>query len=154
MVRRTPVFLISSDFDFVRCLSNIFLSHIYTLSTVLPNFLHCFVSSAHNNNASQMRAVFLLSSLGLASGFVSPPMKILVHMDRMAVPLYADASTTSLETKEVVKLFGRLAEKYIMLDDSGGMCCYSGCSGEKKNCYSSRLLIHFHASTLACLTNL
>jgi len=28
----------------------------------------------------------------------------------------------------MVKLFGRLAEKYIMLDDSGGMCCYSACS--------------------------
>ena len=38
---------------------------------------------------------------------------------------------TGVEPKEMVKLFGRLAEKYIMLDDSGGMCCYSGCSGEK-----------------------
>lgn len=46
------------------------------------------------------------------------------------VRLNADV-TTELEPKEVVKLFGRLAEKYIMLDDSGGMCCYSGCSGEK-----------------------
>lgn len=26
-------------------------------------------------------------------------------------------------------MFGRLAEKYIMLDSSGGMCCYSGCAG-------------------------
>ena len=34
----------------------------------------------------------------------------------------------SVDPKEVVKLFGRLAEKYIMLDDSGGMCCYSACS--------------------------
>lgn len=32
-----------------------------------------------------------------------------------------------LDPKEVVKVFGRLAEKYIMLDESGGMCCYSGC---------------------------
>jgi hypothetical protein len=32
-----------------------------------------------------------------------------------------------IEPKEAVKLFGRLAEKYIMLDESGGMCCYSGC---------------------------
>lgn len=32
-----------------------------------------------------------------------------------------------LEPKEVVKIFGRLAEKYIMLDESGGMCCYSAC---------------------------
>jgi len=36
--------------------------------------------------------------------------------------------TVSLEPKEAVKLFGRLAEKYIMLDASGGMCCYSACS--------------------------
>merc|ERR1719273_83292 len=48
---------------------------------------------------------------------------------------YADAVTTTAETdvlaidpKEIVKLFGRLAEKYIMLDSSGGMCCYSACS--------------------------
>jgi hypothetical protein len=78
-----------------------------------------------------MRAVFLFSSLGLASAFVSPPTKVVVQIDRIAVPLYADAATISLDTKEVVKLFGRLAEKYIMLDDSGGMCCYSGCSGER-----------------------
>ena len=36
----------------------------------------------------------------------------------------------SIVPKEAVKLFGRLAEKYIMLDSSGGMCCYSACSGE------------------------
>ena len=43
----------------------------------------------------------------------------------------ADAGVVALDpTKEAVKLFGRLAEKYIMLDASGGMCCYSGCSGE------------------------
>jgi hypothetical protein len=37
-------------------------------------------------------------------------------------------STHSVNPKVAVKLFGRLAEKYIMLDASGGMCCYSGCS--------------------------
>ena len=44
--------------------------------------------------------------------------------------LFADATETgtTLEPKEAVKIFGRLAEKYIMLDDSGGMCCYSACS--------------------------
>lgn len=31
--------------------------------------------------------------------------------------------------KEGVKIFGRLAEKYIALDSSGGNCCYSGCTG-------------------------
>mmetsp|Transcript_9244 Transcript_9244/g.24969 ORF Transcript_9244/g.24969 Transcript_9244/m.24969 type:complete len:231 (-) Transcript_9244:184-876(-) len=39
----------------------------------------------------------------------------------------AAAVVPSIEPKEAVKLFGRLAEKYIMLDDSGGMCCYSAC---------------------------
>ena len=34
----------------------------------------------------------------------------------------------SIEPKEAVKLFGRLAEKYIILDESAGMCCYSACS--------------------------
>jgi len=33
----------------------------------------------------------------------------------------------SIDPKDAVKLFGRLAEKYIMLDESGGMCCYSAC---------------------------
>jgi len=34
-----------------------------------------------------------------------------------------------IEPKEAVKLFGRLADKYIMLDESAGKCCYSGCTG-------------------------
>lgn len=38
------------------------------------------------------------------------------------------SAEVSVDPKEAVKLFGRLAEKYIMLDDSGGMCCYSACS--------------------------
>ena len=33
----------------------------------------------------------------------------------------------TIDPKDGVKLFGRLAEKYIMLDESGGMCCYSAC---------------------------
>eukprot|EP00977_Amphora_coffeiformis_P006254 scaffold1341_cov178-Amphora_coffeaeformis.AAC.31 len=40
----------------------------------------------------------------------------------------AAESGVSVDPKEAVKLFGRLAEKYIMLDESGGMCCYSACS--------------------------
>mmetsp|Transcript_10704 Transcript_10704/g.23535 ORF Transcript_10704/g.23535 Transcript_10704/m.23535 type:complete len:222 (+) Transcript_10704:87-752(+) len=49
--------------------------------------------------------------------------------------LPSEATATADETaaiqtdpKEAVKLFGRLAEKYIMLDASAGMCCYSGCT--------------------------
>ena len=41
--------------------------------------------------------------------------------------LYSTAEEVTVEPKDVVRLFGRLAEKYIMLDESGGMCCYSAC---------------------------
>lgn len=41
--------------------------------------------------------------------------------------IFSAVSDVSVEPKEAVKLFGRLAEKYIMLDESGGMCCYSAC---------------------------
>eukprot|EP00571_Detonula_confervacea_P014792 CAMPEP_0172302792 /NCGR_PEP_ID=MMETSP1058-20130122/4448_1 /TAXON_ID=83371 /ORGANISM="Detonula confervacea, Strain CCMP 353" /LENGTH=231 /DNA_ID=CAMNT_0013013405 /DNA_START=87 /DNA_END=782 /DNA_ORIENTATION=+ len=42
----------------------------------------------------------------------------------------SDDTTNEIQTdpKEAVKLFGRLAEKYIMLDASAGLCCYSACS--------------------------
>lgn len=33
-----------------------------------------------------------------------------------------------IDPKEAVKIFGRLAEKYIALDSSGGNCCYSACT--------------------------
>lgn len=39
-----------------------------------------------------------------------------------------EEAVTAVEPKEAVKIFGRLAEKYIMLDDSGGMCCFSACT--------------------------
>ena len=32
------------------------------------------------------------------------------------------------DIKEKAKLFGRLSDKYILLDSSGGSCCYSGCT--------------------------
>jgi hypothetical protein len=34
----------------------------------------------------------------------------------------------AIDPQIVVKIFGRLAEKYIALDSSGGLCCYSGCT--------------------------
>ena len=40
----------------------------------------------------------------------------------------ATVEQISVDPKEAVKLFGRLAEKYIMLDETAGMCCYSACS--------------------------
>jgi len=42
--------------------------------------------------------------------------------------LFSSTTTTPIDPKLAVKLFGRLAEKYILLDDSAGMCCYSACS--------------------------
>jgi len=44
------------------------------------------------------------------------------------IQLQESVTEVSMEPKEAVKLFGRLAEKYIMLDATGGMCCYSGCT--------------------------
>jgi hypothetical protein len=37
-------------------------------------------------------------------------------------------SMVMIDPKEAVKLFGRLADKYILLDSSGGLCCYSACT--------------------------
>ena len=42
-------------------------------------------------------------------------------------PISAALPDIDIDPKEAVKVFGRLAEKYIMLDESGGMCCYSAC---------------------------
>ena len=63
---------------------------------------------------------------GLASGFV--PQQQQQQLSSTTV-LFSTATTdvTTLDPKDAVKLFGRLAEKYIMLDESGGMCCYSAC---------------------------
>ena len=52
----------------------------------------------------------------------------------IAAPPTTTTTTTNLAPtidikKEGVKIFGRLAEKYIALDSSGGNCCYSGCTG-------------------------
>eukprot|EP00980_Cylindrotheca_fusiformis_P021164 scaffold8136_cov127-Cylindrotheca_fusiformis.AAC.4 len=48
---------------------------------------------------------------------------------RSTTELFSSTATTdvSIEPKDAVRLFGRLAEKYIMLDETGGMCCYSAC---------------------------
>ena len=37
-------------------------------------------------------------------------------------------SPPAIDPKDAVRLFGRLAEKYIALDSSGGSCCYSACT--------------------------
>jgi hypothetical protein len=86
-----------------------------------------------------MRLILIaLMAVGSADGF-SP---IIIQQTTKGRGHHADSTTSSLfstdtsadvtvsvvEPKEAVKLFGRLAEKYIMLDESGGMCCYSGCT--------------------------
>jgi hypothetical protein len=72
------------------------------------------------------RLLFTMALLALTDAFVphSPP------PTTTTTQLFSTTATTSellVEPKEGVKLFGRLAEKYIMLDESGGQCCYSGC---------------------------
>jgi hypothetical protein len=68
-----------------------------------------------------------LALLEKASGF-SPTLSSRHH--RRSSVLFSEATAQtdiSMDPKEAVKLFGRLAEKYIMLDPTAGMCCYSGC---------------------------
>ena len=65
-------------------------------------------------------SIFLLLSVGRA--FV--PGRATANRGLHAL----QSTSVSMEPKEAVKLFGRLAEKYIMLDATGGMCCYSACS--------------------------
>jgi len=81
-----------------------------------------------------MRPLLLLSILVwttvLVSAFIplSPPSTGSCG----GMPLFsttADETTSvSIDPKEAVKLFGRLAEKYIALDSSAGACCYSACT--------------------------
>lgn len=71
---------------------------------------HCFVT---------------LFFLGLVKAFV--PTITISNNKQSSSALFSTAPDISLEPKDAVKLFGRLAEKYIMLDESGGMCCYSAC---------------------------
>jgi hypothetical protein len=72
--------------------------------------------------------IFLATLLSVTDAFMAPTT---IPKIRTFTQLHADAAATKIETtvepKEAVKIFGRLAEKYIMLDSSGGMCCYSAC---------------------------
>ncbi|KAL7524947.1 hypothetical protein ACHAXR_000789 [Thalassiosira sp. AJA248-18] len=64
------------------------------------------------------------------SGFAPPSVASTSSALRSEAAATAESSAIQIQTdpKEAVKLFGRLAEKYIMLDASAGMCCYSGCT--------------------------
>jgi hypothetical protein len=59
----------------------------------------------------------------------SPRSNVALHStaEETESPVSAALPDIDLDPKEVVKVFGRLAEKYIMLDESAGMCCYSAC---------------------------
>ncbi|KAL3793614.1 hypothetical protein ACHAWO_001663 [Cyclotella atomus] len=76
-----------------------------------------------------IRQALLIGALSLSyvSGFAPVNSR-----SRASLPILQSEATADTEIKtdpkEAVKLFGRLAEKYIMLDASAGMCCYSGCT--------------------------
>lgn len=81
--------------------------------------------------------VFLLSLLfGRAAAFTSPssaPQTTRIVRQQQSSSPEATTPTTAEnvvidDPKEAVKLFGRLAEKYIMLDETAGLCCYSACA--------------------------
>lgn len=82
-----------------------------------------------------MTRLLLLLSCGLALAAAFSPVSFTttttttkrIHTEfYMAEAPTAEASV-SIDPKEAVKVFGRLAQKYILLDASGGMCCYSAC---------------------------
>mmetsp|Transcript_13620 Transcript_13620/g.31917 ORF Transcript_13620/g.31917 Transcript_13620/m.31917 type:complete len:218 (-) Transcript_13620:86-739(-) len=64
-----------------------------------------------------------------AEGFVTRhhAPRTALHSTTNEAPPSAALPEIDIDPKEAVKVFGRLAEKYIMLDESGGMCCYSAC---------------------------
>ena len=78
-----------------------------------------------------LRNLTILSyCLTLARAFVPLSQPQICTGYSLASTATADDATASvsIDPKEAVKLFGRLADKYILLDSSGGMCCYSACT--------------------------
>jgi hypothetical protein len=83
-----------------------------------------------HNIAMTIRQSLLLGTLYLSSTATAfAPISISARQSLPILQSTADATEIKTDPKEAVKLFGRLAEKYIMLDASAGMCCYSGCTG-------------------------
>jgi hypothetical protein len=72
-----------------------------------------------------LRLIAAVITISLAQAFAPHGVRTSPH--ECSAPLFSSVSDISIEPKEAVKLFGRLAEKYIMLDESGGLCCYGGC---------------------------
>lgn len=85
------------------------MKHIATTIIVGAACLPAFITGFSPPSVSQHS----ISSTSLQSEVASPE---------------AEVDTIKTDPKEAVKLFGRLAEKYIMLDASAGLCCYSACS--------------------------
>jgi hypothetical protein len=75
-----------------------------------------------------MRLILAAMAVGMATSFAPSLLTQTTATCRRSSETQLFSTDVSIEPKEAVKLFGRLAEKYIMLDESGGMCCYSGCS--------------------------
>ena len=84
-----------------------------------------------------LRFLALVGVLSLSNGFTSPfctttkgTRTTITTNTILAQSTTEDATAAkiSIDPKEAVKIFGRLAEKYIMLDETAGMCCYSACS--------------------------
>jgi hypothetical protein len=76
------------------------------------------------------RLLIISSLFALVSTFTFSPACYFFRTNsqlRMSSEAAAAETSVSFDPKEAVKLFGRLAEKYILLDESGGMCCYSAC---------------------------
>jgi len=79
-------------------------------------------------NADLFLVVVVAFLASVATAFhVGPTSSIHHGCTRLFQTATTEATAKAVDPKAAVKLFGRLAEKYIMLDASAGMCCYSGC---------------------------
>ena len=88
-----------------------------TISTVTPPRIGHVYYNLHRNAKKQ--SLFILSQSSASGGDTID-----------AIPGTTATVAAAIDIKkEAVKIFGRLAEKYIALDSSGGNCCYSGCTG-------------------------
>ena len=109
--------------------------HSTASDVLISNFAHKHNDDGHrpptkqsDTDTNTMKAILttICLLLGSAAGFSA-------NHRRHAAPataLFSTAEETaavSIDPKDAVRVFGRLSEKYIMLDESGGMCCYSAC---------------------------
>ena len=74
----------------------------------------------------KMPVLILLHSVALALS-LGPTARPALLPRRCPAPI-AQAVSTSLSTVDAAKIFGRLAEKTLYLDETVGACCHSACS--------------------------